>query len=275
MGQLSRPLPFPSSPEIRARNPVFNSNRLKLGIFSTNWAGGTSRTLWPEAFVPIWENSVEISQYADRLGFEAIVSVSRWKSLNPDDPHNPSGVTMEPVVWAGAMAAVTQHAAVFATAHVAAFSPVLLAKQAATIDQIAGGRFGINIVAGWNGSEPLMFGVQMLEHDDRYVQAAEWVEIIKQLWTADAEFDHHGQFYDLQGVWTKPPPAQLPGPVLMNAGGSETGRDFCASHCDIALITLPSERLEDAPDYVEKYRGKAREKGRELNIWTPVYIVSG
>ncbi len=275
MTTLSQPLPFPSSAEIRARNPIYNENRLKLGIFSTNWAGGTARTLWPGALVPTWENSLEISRYADRLGFEAIVSVSRWKSLNPNDPHNPSGVTMEPIVWAAAMAAVTEQAAVFATAHVSAFTPVLFAKQAATIDQIAGGRFGINIVAGWNGSEPLMFGVEMLGHDDRYAQAAEWVDIVKRLWTAEAEFDYPGRFYKLKGVWTKPPPAQLPGPVLMNAGGSAIGRDFCATHCDVALITLPSERLEDAPAHVELYRSAAREKGREIAVWTPVYIVTG
>ena len=66
---------------------------------------------------------------------------------------------------------------------------MLAAKQCATIDHISGGRFGLNIVAGWNASEIAMFGNEQLPHDDRYAVAEEWIQLIKALWTQEGGFD--------------------------------------------------------------------------------------
>ena len=61
----------------------------------------------------------------------------------------------------------------------------------------------------------------------------------------------------------------------MNAGGSEDGRAFCVNNCDIALIALGGESLDDAPVKVDWYRRYAREQGRNLPVWTIAYIVHG
>ena len=68
----------------------------------------------------------------------------------------------------------------------------MAAKQATTIDHVTGGRFALNIVTGWNRPEIEMFGSPMMEHNDRYECAAEWLHIIKQLWTRDEPFDFEG-----------------------------------------------------------------------------------
>src|SRR5947209_5761517 len=122
--------PFPRSPEIRRANPVFNTNPLKLGVFGINQSG-CAKTLAPERLVPRWKDTLEVGQLADRFGFEAIVSVSRWKSLVPGKPNDPSGHIFEPLAWAGAMAHATEYSAIIATCHVHAYPPMLLAKQTA------------------------------------------------------------------------------------------------------------------------------------------------
>ncbi len=265
---------FARSPEIRAANPVLNQNRLKLGVFGINWVG-LAMTNVPGTLVPTWAASLEIGQLADRAGFEAIVPVSRWKSLIPGKPGHRSSQALETFTWATAMAVSTQRAAVFATCHVAAFPPVLAAKQSATLDQISGGRFGLNVVAGWNAREPGMFGASMLhEHERRYGQAAEWIEIVQRVWTSEEEFDFHGEYYDIEGAYTEPRPAQSPWPVVMNAGLSEQGRAFSARYSDMAFVALQSDDPAAAAETVARYRSDANESsGRQVAVWTHGYVV--
>ena len=74
----------------------------------------------------------------------------------------------------------------------------MAAKQGTTIDHITGGRFALNVVTGWNRPEIEMFGIDLPDHDTRYDIAAEWLDIIKRLWTEDEEFDYEGKFYQHQ-----------------------------------------------------------------------------
>src|SRR5580700_7577948 len=107
--------PFPRSGAIRAQNPVFGEHRLKLGVFSFNQAG-TAKVHAPERLVPTWENSLAVGRLADRIGFDALVAISRWKSYSGSST-DPSGDVLEALTWAAAMAVATEQAAIFATVH--------------------------------------------------------------------------------------------------------------------------------------------------------------
>ena len=263
---------FPRSAEIRAHNPVFNDNALKLGVFGIN-SMGCALTNAPEAHRPTWESSVEAARLADQAGFEAIVPFARWKSYVPGKLHHRSSQVLECFAWSAAVAACTERAAIFATCHVPVFPPVLAAKQAATIDQISGGRFGLNVVAGWFSGELGMFGAELLDHEQRYAQAAEWTQIVQRVWSEDGEVDHHGEHYDVSGAYFEPRPAQAPGPVLMNAGGSERGRAFAARYSDITFVMIQTEDRHEIRATVDAYRDLAREHGREIQVWTPAYVI--
>jgi alkanesulfonate monooxygenase SsuD/methylene tetrahydromethanopterin reductase-like flavin-dependent oxidoreductase (luciferase family) len=266
---------FPRSPEIRAAHPVLNDNKLKLGVFGINWSG-VAFVKSPRRLVPRWEDSLEVAQLADRAGFEAIVPVSRWLGLVPGKPTDASAQNLESFVWASAVCVSTRQAGVFATCPIHAYHPVLAAKQAATVDQISGGRFGLNIVAGWNPAEAALFGKEILDHESRYRRAAEWIEIVQRIWSSEEEFDYDGEFWQITGAYTVPLPAQAPGPLIMNAGGSGHGRDFAAKHADMAFVSLRTTELEEAKAMVDDYRIYARERyGREIGIWSHAYIVHG
>merc|ERR1711965_219420 len=87
----------------------------------------------------------------------------------------------ETFTWAAGLAAKTEKIGVFATFHVPTVHPVRAAKEVATIDHISGGRFGLNIVAGWNEREIAMFGVPQKDHDIRYDVADDWISLCKEL----------------------------------------------------------------------------------------------
>jgi FMNH2-dependent dimethyl sulfone monooxygenase len=256
-----------------ATNPLFNDNRLKLGLFGLNGIG-ISMTNVPEAPNARWAESVSVSKLADAAGFEANVPYARWRGFVEEDAGHRSGLAMDCYTWAAATSQVTQRGGVFATSHVPTLHPIVAAKQCATIDQISGGRFGLNVVAGWNKPELDMFGVPMKEHDDRYAQASEWIEVVQRLWTEDDAFDFEGQYYSIKKGISLPKPLQKPFPPIMNAGGSDRGRAFAAKYADMAFVIIKSDDPEQIRAEADLYRRTAREEyGRDLQVWTFAYVV--
>ncbi len=254
-------------------NPLFGANRLKLGIFCTN-GKGASQSLVPEAYRASWAASVETAQLADRAGFEAIVPYARWKGYVDGKPSHPSGVVMDPFTWAAGIAQATSHAAVFSTTHAPTVHPIVAAKQAATVDLISCGRFGLNVVGGWNKPELDMFGAPLKEHDQRYDHLSEWLSVVERLWRDEAEFDFDGQFFKVVRGSSMPKPLQQPRPPIMNAGGSDRGRRFACEHADLCFIILKSERPEACAADVAAYKHFAREEfGREVKVWTNSFVV--
>jgi dimethylsulfone monooxygenase len=256
----------------RKTNPLFNDNKLKLGTFGTNVSNGCAITLVEEAFQTTWPNTLAAAREADALGLEALVPVARWKGFGGKSNFN--GTNFETYTWAAGLAQATERSAVFTTSHVPTVHPIMAAKQAATVDHVSGGRFALNIVCGWFAPELEMFGASIMEHDTRYEYAAEWIEIIKLLWTREEEFDYEGKFLRVRKGFSMPKPIQKPFPPLMNAGSSGKGQHFAAKYADMAFITIDSNDLEKTRAHIDSYRRLAREEyGRELQIWCNAYVV--
>lgn len=254
---------------------IFNDNRLKLGVFGTN-GGGIALTKVQEASEVSWGAAIRAGVRADRFGFEALVPFARWKGYVEEDPKHRSGVAYDCYTWAAGHGQATNYAGVFSTSHVPTMHPLLAAKQCTTIDHITGGRFGLNVVAGWNRPELEMFGVPMCEHDVRYDQADEWLQLVKRLWTEGEAFDFEGRFYKLQKAISLPHPIQQPIPPIMNAGGSERGQHFACKHADMLFIIVRSDDLEENRRQIAAIREFARRHyGRELQVWTGAYVVQG
>ena len=255
-------------------HPLFNDRKLKLGTFSTNLSGGCAISTIDGTLKAAWPETLSLARMADAMGFEALVPVGRWKGFG--GPTNFNGEGFESFTWAAAISAATRDAGVFATTHVPTIHPIFAAKMGTTIDHVSNGRFVLNIVTGWFKPEIEMFGKAQLPHDDRYKMAAEWLEIVKRLWTEDKEFDHDGQFYQVKAGWCAPKPVHKPYPPIMNAGGSETGRHFAAKYCDVAFVVFHNHDKDEMRRQVAAYRDLARkEYGREIKVWGNAYIVQG
>ena len=261
---LDRPVP-------RERNPMLApDNRLKLALFCANVARGTSMSFAESLPKGQWEEAARLATRADAAGIDGYIPLGRWKHNSRSRPQDDRFV--ESFTGAAALAALTRRISVFATVHVPLFHPVAVAAMASTIDHVSAGRFSINVVAGWSADELSMFGVGLRAHDERYEYAAEWIELLKRLWTAEEVFDFHGRFLDATGVVSKPLPLQRPYPAIMSAGSSPAGRRFAAQHADINFVHLPS--FEEMARTVAAARDEARAtSGRNPGIFAGGYIV--
>lgn len=255
--------------EYRAKHvPVFNSNKMKLGIFGQNCSFGCTITHAESTFEPTYEHNLKISQQADKLGFELLVPVGRWKGFGGTTDFN--GTCLETYTWATAMATQTENIMVFSTSHVPTIHPIMAAKQGATIDHISRGRWGLNIVCGWFSPEMEMFAAKQMEHDSRYRYAGEWLHVIKRLWT-EQNFDHEGDHFQVKDGYMLPKPLQQPYPVLINAGFSPAGQDFSAREVDFNFIQV--DTLAHGQEVVRSVKKQAANYNREIGIMSYGFVV--
>jgi alkanesulfonate monooxygenase SsuD/methylene tetrahydromethanopterin reductase-like flavin-dependent oxidoreductase (luciferase family) len=255
----------------KSATPVLNDeNALKLGVFATNLRGGVTLADIDGNLKGEWDETLRLAQWADRLGIDAVVPIARWRGYG--GRANLGDRSFETFTWAAGLLALTERIMVFSTFHVPLGHPVLAAKMGATVDHISGGRWGLNIVAGWNSSELAMFGLTQREHDQRYEVAAEWAEALKQLWTTPGESDYSGEYIEVHGGFSEPKPVQDPYPVIMNAGTSPAGRAFAAAHSDLIFAGLTN--LETAAEQVADIKRQAREeRGRDIRVFGRGHIV--
>lgn len=264
---------MPSSidnPVERSAGPMMGSaNRFKLAVFGVNDNRGLVMTTADGPPEATWEESREIALRADRLGFEAIIPLARWKGYGGD--YNMGGRVFETFTWAAGVAAVTERLQVFATLHVPTVHPVLAAKMGATVDHISGGRFGLNIVAGWQPEEIAMFGSAQREHDERYEVADEWAQVVDQLWTTPGEADFEGQYFSVPGGFLEPKPLQHPRPLVMSAGISPAGRRFAAMHADLVFVAI-ADPAATAGTVAEVKRFAREEHGNNLQVFGRAHV---
>jgi alkanesulfonate monooxygenase SsuD/methylene tetrahydromethanopterin reductase-like flavin-dependent oxidoreductase (luciferase family) len=253
-----------------SRNDALTAGkRLKLGLFGANCSSGRTYTLAPERWDASWEHNVRLARIADAAGLECMIPIARWKGYGGES--NPNGTSWESITWAAGLLSATQAINVFATVHVPLIHPVVAAKQMATVDQIGAGRFGVNVVCGWNDDEFQMFGVTKQEHEARYEQGAEWWSIVTRIWAGGDPFDFHGKHYRLEQVQGSPQPFGGSAPVMMNAGISPAGRAFALrfSNLHFDAVRFP----EDSAQRVAETKRQAAEAGRSLQVWTPIGVV--
>jgi alkanesulfonate monooxygenase SsuD/methylene tetrahydromethanopterin reductase-like flavin-dependent oxidoreductase (luciferase family) len=250
---------------MRDRMAMYNGNALKIGLFGSNCSSGRAVTLVPERWTGNWEDNLALAKLADQRGIEFMLPVGRWKGYGGDTDY--MGTTLETITWATGLLAHTKRLIAFGTVHAPLFHPIIAAKQMVTADQISDGRFGLNIVVGWNEDEFQMFGVTQREHDARYDYAQDWIDAVKAAWGPDEDFDFDGQFIKLKKVRAKPKPVGGTRPLIMNAGSSPVGQDFAIRNCDAFFTNASRTSMQDNQQKVKDAKDKARAHGRELDVY--------
>jgi FMNH2-dependent dimethyl sulfone monooxygenase len=253
----------------RANCPLFNDQPRKLGLFGTNCSYGLSVSHAESTYRATWDHTLKIARRADAMGFEMLVPIARWRGFGGTTDFN--GVAFETYTWAAGLLALTEHIMVFATSHVPTVHPIVAAKQSVTIDHIAPGRFGLNIVMGWFTPEMEMFGAAQRAHDSRYANGAEWLQIVKRLWTEEEPFDFDGKYFSVHQAQAHPKPIQKPYPVLVNAGNSPAGIDFSAREVDFNFITL--DTIEHGREMIAELKKRAAGYRRDVGVMMYAMVV--
>src|SRR5262245_53031342 len=245
---------------------MHNANKLKIGLFGANCSSGRAVTLVPERWSGSWPDNLKLARMADEAGLDFLLPIGRWKGYGGDTDYQ--GATLETITWATGLLASTKHVTVFGTVHAPLFHPVIAAKAMVTADHISEGRFGLNIVVGWNEGEFAMFGVQQRDHDARYEYAQEWIDIIKMIWSDKEDFDFRGKYLDMKGIRGKPKPLGGARPIIMNAGASPTGQAFAIRNCDAFFLQASRTSLDETAKRVANAQNRAKEQGRAVGVVT-------
>jgi probable F420-dependent oxidoreductase len=157
--------------------------------------------------------------------------------------------------------------------------PVVLAKEAATMDLITGGRFELGMGAGWMRADYDRSGIPMESAAVRIDRLAEALEIMRAMWTAGT-VDFVGRHYTVQGELGGPAPLTPGGPPLVIGGGSERILTLAGRYASVASI-VPSlaagvigpevaaeSVVEKYGDRIEWVRQSARAHGRTVDTNT-------
>ncbi|MAY46292.1 MAG: LLM class flavin-dependent oxidoreductase [Rhodobacteraceae bacterium] len=204
-----------------------NAKPVELGVFLPVGNGGWITSTTSPQLAATYDYNKQVTLLAEDLGFDFALSMAKWRGYGGPSRH--WDFTLESMTPMAGLAEATSRIGVWGTVHTMVFHPAVVAKMSAVLDQISGGRFGLNIVSGSNPSDQGQMGLwQDLDHGERYDLAEEWLTVLKRLWTEE-RVDHKGKHYELIDCMSNPKPKTQP-PIIC-AGASDRGFLFTMKNC--------------------------------------------
>jgi N-acetyl-S-(2-succino)cysteine monooxygenase len=227
---------------------------------------------------------VNLAQLAERAKFDFVFNADTQATFGPDDidvwKRNMVGHRIEPITLLGALAAVTQHIGLVATATTTYLDPFHVARMFASLDQLSEGRTGWNLVTSSAPAEALNFShAAHAAHDDRYERAAEFVQVVLGLWDTfeDDAFvmdkkaglfldpaklhmlNHRGKHFQVRGplMMRRSPQGR---PVIVHAGQSEAGRTLAAQSAEVVFSV--EQDIEKGRAFYADLKSRAARCGR-------------
>jgi F420-dependent oxidoreductase-like protein len=165
---------------------------------------------------------------ADEAGFDHVWDFDHLASIGDGGPDRP---IFEGWALQAAMAEATKRARIGCLVTGNTYRhPVLLAKQAVTVDHLSGGRLEFGIGAAWAEIEHSMYGIEGLDH--RVGRLSESLQIIKSLWTQERT-SFAGRYYQLKDAIANPKPVQKPHPPIWIGASGESTLRLVARHADV------------------------------------------
>jgi FMN-dependent oxidoreductase (nitrilotriacetate monooxygenase family) len=228
----------------------------------------------------VWQ---QMAREVERGKFDAMFFADHLAPFNtyggswePTLEHAVMAPVHDPLVLLPMLAAVTDRLGLCGTLSTSYYHPYMAVRKMATLDHLTNGRFGWNIVTSFGLNEARAFGIPLRPHDERYVAADEYMELMEKLWASwepdavlhDREagryvdtskihpVSHDGTYYKCSGIaFAEPSPQGRP--VLFQAGQSPAGRDFCAKWAEACFAIMATagqmrEFTNDMRDRVER-----------------------
>jgi FMNH2-dependent dimethyl sulfone monooxygenase len=240
------------------------STPLKFAYWVPNVSGGLvvstieQRTGWD------FDYNRKLARIAEDAGFEYALSQTRYAaSYGADKQHEATSFSL-------ALLAATEKLKVIAAVHPGMWHPGVLAKFIITADHISNGRAAVNIVSGWLKDEFVNFGLDWLEHDERYVRTEEFIRVLRGLWTEEG-YSQAGKYYDIRDFTLSPGPVDVPGrphPEVFFGGNSTAAQATAGRVADWYFSN--GKDLEGFKDNIAGVRASAAQAGR-----TPRYGLNG
>src|SRR5476651_2528384 len=276
--------------------------QLRLGAFMRPVSIHTGAWRYPGAWPDANFNFGHLTRFIQKLEagkFDAFFMADHLAVLNMPVAalkRSHTVTSFEPFTLLSALAAVTEHIGLMATASTTYDEPYHIARRFASLDHISGGRAGWNIVTTANPDAALNFGLdEDMDHDERYARAREFYDVVTGLWDSFADdafvrdvesgiyFDpermhvlgHKGKYLSVRGPLNIARPVQG-WPVIVQAGASEAGRQIAAETAE-AVFTAQTT-LADGRRFYADIKGRMAKLGRNpehLKILPAAFVVVG
>ncbi|MFD7133050.1 LLM class flavin-dependent oxidoreductase [Streptomyces sp. NPDC059894] len=282
--------------------------RIRLNALRQSTVGHTAAGLWrhPDSQAHRYrdlDHWTETARILERGRFDALfvadalgpleVYQGRVDAALRDGINTP---TDDPLLLVSALAAATRHLGFAVTVSATYELPYAFARKMTTLDHLSGGRIGWNVVTSALDSAARNLGLtEQIPHDERYVRAEEFMEVVYKLWEGSWEdgavvrdartgvfadparvhpVAHRGTYFDVPGIALSEPSVQRT-PALYQAGTSPAGQAFAARHAE--GVFLSAYRPEMARGLVDSIRAKAAEEGRDpsdLKFFAGVTVIT-
>ncbi len=279
-----------------------SSRQLRLGAFMRPISIHTAAWRYPGAFPDANFNFRHLKRFAQKLEhgkFDGFFMADHLAVLNmPMEALKRSATvtSFDPLILLPALAVVTEHLGLIATASTTYNEPYHVARKFASLDHLSGGRAGWNVVTSGNPDESLNFGLdQHVEHEMRYRRAREFFDVVTRLWDSWADdalvrdleagiyFDpaklhvlnHKGEFLKVRGPLNVARPIQG-WPVIVQAGASEAGRQLAAETAEV--IFGAGSNIANARTFYADVKGRMKKLGRDpdhLKVLPGAFVVVG
>ena len=244
------------------------ADEIKFAYWVPNVSGGLvtsdieQRTSWD------YEYNKKLAQTAENNGFEYALSQVRYEaSYGAEFQHESTSFSL-------ALLLATEKLKVIAAVHPGLWQPAVLAKLGATADHLSNGRFAVNVVSGWFKDEFTHLGEPWLEHDERYRRSAEFLQVLRKIWTED-DVDFRGDFYRIHDFTLKPKPLntpERPNPELFQGGNSAAARENAGRYSDWYFSN--GKDYDGVTEQLVDVRRVARENDREVKFGLNGFIIA-
>ena len=216
---------------------------MQIGVFIPIGNNGWLISENAPQYKPSFALNKAIAQKAEGYGLDFLLSMIKLRGFGGKTEfwdHNLESFTL----MAG-LAAVTDRIKLFATAASLVLPPAIVARMAVTIDSIAPGRFGVNLITGWQRPEYSQMGLWPGDEHfaRRYEHLSEYAQILHELWST-GKSDLKGDFFQMEDCRVSPQPQQ--GIKVVCAGQSQAGLEFMAKHADYNFCIVPGRNTPKA-----------------------------
>jgi FMN-dependent oxidoreductase (nitrilotriacetate monooxygenase family) len=279
-----------------------SARQLKLGAFMRPASIHTGAWRYPGAFPDANFNFAHLKRFAQKLEhgrFDAFFMADHLGVLNmPVEALKRSHTvtSFEPFTLLSALAGATEHIGLVATASTTFDEPFHIARRFASLDHLSGGRAGWNIVTTANPDSAKNFGLeQHVDHDERYVRAREFYDVVTGLWDSFADdafvrdvdagiyfdpakmhvLDHKGPQLSVRGPLNIARPIQG-WPVIVQAGASDPGRQLAAETAE--MVFGAQSTLAGGQAFYADVKGRMEKLGRSrdhMKILPGAFVVVG
>ena len=163
-----------------------------------------------------WEEARSTAILCEEIGFDSLWAVDHLFSI-PD----PTDTLLEGWTEITAIAALTNRIHIGHLVLCMNYRhPALLAKMAATLDQISAGRFILGLGCGWHAEEAQAYGIPFPPVRTRLQQLDEGISLIRNMWQ-ESPAEYYGEQFQIENAYCQPAPLQKPHPPILVGGGGE------------------------------------------------------